>query len=426
MAGELLASLGFSPTEIANLGGDAAVAEIEAQISRNIEESKSEDSPPPATNQLISPATNQLISPATNKFRPTATNQPISPATNQSISFVPEVIEPLSNPNDSQNITVKNKSKIPTSSPKFKIGDWAEGAGGVNPGQIKDVQWMEQEGLYRYQLVTHFGVENWAEGQLSSTPAQNISQAPTWGQVGNSNLSAGGSGGYYKQTQPGVPLGEVVSTTAGAPMDQPQGPLDQFLNNNRMDLGSGGNGMAEGDIRGEGPFSRYMRERGFGTEGGFNAAGEPFMDMGTRAGRFVADRFPELQDLFNLSQDIRTAGNVPQGDQDFPAFLDNIPDRSQRNVVGYNILQNLFNMPSDFAADSGFDFTRAFDPEGQRIGKTQALERMQDLVQMGGALRFGSRGAKFLASRLPQIRDRFEVENPGGTFVNYFRNRYGL
>jgi len=424
MAGELLASLGFSPTEIANLGGDAAVAEIEAQISRNIEESKSEDSPPPATNQLISPATNQLISPATNKFRPTATNQPISPATNQSISFVPEVIEPLSNPNDSQNITVKNKSKIPTSSPKFKIGDWAEGAGGVNPGQIKDVQWMEQEGLYRYQIVTHFGVENWAESQLSSTPAQNISQAPTWGQGGNRSESI---------TSDQINSNSLAGGVLGAPLyvsdtgdNGEQGPLDQFLNNNRMDLGSGGNGMAEGDIRGEGPFSRYMRERGFGTEGGFNAAGEPFMDMGTRAGRFVADRFPELQDLFNLSQDIRTAGNVPQGDQDFPAFLDNIPDRAQRNVVGYNILQNLFNMPSDFAADSGFDFTRAFDPEGQRIGKTQALERMQDLVQMGGALRFGSRGAKFLASRLPQIRDRFEVENPGGTFVNYFRNRYGL
>jgi len=148
--------------------------------------------------------------------------------------------------------------------------------------------------------------------------------------------------------------------------------------------------------------------------------------MGTRAGRFVGDRFADLQDLFNLSQDIRAGGNVPTGAQDLQTFLDNIPDRAQRNVVGANILQNLFNMPADLASTSGFDFTRSFDAGGGLIEGTQALRRLQDLVQMGGAERFGSRGASFLAGRLPQIRNRFEVENPGGSFVNYFKNRYGF
>jgi len=65
---------------------------------------------------------------------------------------------------------------IPTSTPRttstptgpeFYIGAWVEGSDGLT-GQIKSVQWMANEGLYRYVISTLFGEKSWAESQLTS------------------------------------------------------------------------------------------------------------------------------------------------------------------------------------------------------------------------------------------------------------------
>jgi len=333
----------------------------------------------------------------------------------------------LSSPNVS-GITNVTRTELPE--PKFKIGDWVSGTDD-NPSRIKSFQWMEQEGkkgLYRYRVAHHFGEDSWAEGQLSSVPAQNISQAPTWGQGGtriesittdwpDQSGEVDLSGGVL-----GAPLPVSVTGDSGQ-----QGVLEQFLDEtsgNRMDVGFGGTGMANGDLPGEGPFSRYLRRRGVGMEGGIG--------LGSRAGRHIRGQWPEIEDLMEQMEAIRTAGGTNQNylGFDLDQFAPLAGSVRERANLGASALQSLFGMGQERREDEAMSFENAFiDEEGLPTGKYN-MEWLQNLVRRGTRATQGRIGSRHIASRLPYLREQFDLRRgaPGmaTNFIDFFRNRYGL
>jgi hypothetical protein len=427
MAGELLASLGFTPSEIANLGGDAAVAAIEAQIS---------GSAPVASRSTTQPVSRVTISPSSQVSGSVSTGSPVIQS-NVPVSAGSSNIQQLSGSNVSE---TTNVTRIKPPEPKFKIGDWVSGTDDM-PGQIKNAQWMEQEGLWRYRIVTHFGEDSWAERQLGSIPAQNISQAPTWGQGGTgiesittpwpvqSNVGGGG-GGYIKQSQPGSVLGETVSATDAPAKDEPLGPLDQFVRS--TNLGSARDVMAEEDVLGEGPFTRYLRRRGVGQWPGPLPQGIP---LGSRAGRHISGQFPEIMDLYEQMDAIRTAtgqgtgvgGGLGFGIDEFAPVAGTVRERAN---LGASALQELFGMGEERRGTEGMAFENTFiDDEAEN--NLYNMKWLQDLVRRGTRLGQGRIGSKHIASRLPFLREQFDLRRgtPGTAatnFVDFFKSRYGL
>jgi len=382
--------------------------------------------------------------------------------------------------------------------PKFKIGDWVSGTDD-NPSRIKSFQWMEQEGLYRYQVAHHFGEDSWAESQLSSVPAQDISQSPTWGEVpspgahfrgqpisadqintaverwnaamphaplsdsilkaielikknggdfadlggrfteifggipGRSDIGLAGfpavdprGSGKYFQTGDGGVLGEVISTT-----DAPAkviGPLDQFLDETRT-VGSGGNVMANGDLLGEGPFTRYLRRRGVGTDPGQFGVGQESIGLGSRAGRFISGQFGDIQDLMEQMEVIRAARGGGAGAFGLDQFAPIAGTVGERANLGASALQDLFGMTQTEREDAGLTFENTFIDD-ERLPSTYGLDWLQNLLRSGTRGSAGRIGSKFLAGRLPYMQQQFDLRRgaPGvaTNFIDFFKNRFGL
>jgi hypothetical protein len=408
MAGELLASLGFTPLEIRNLGGDAAVAAIEAQISSQMEGSDSV--PSSSTAQSISQSTITPVS--------SSSASPVSQANVPTSAGSPNIQQLLAGSNGG----ITNVTRIKPPDPKFKIGDWVEGTDDM-PGQIKSVQWMEQEGLWRYRTVTHFGEDSWAEQQLSSTTAMNIANAPTWGMGGKYATSNEPDEVDLSGSVLGAPL--PVSDTGDS---GEQGVLEQFLDEtsgNRMDVGFGGTGMANGDLLGEGPFTRYLRRRGVGTEGGIG--------LGSRAGRFVSGQFGDIQDLMEQMEVIRAArGGGTQGPYTgfgLDEFAPIAGDVASRANLGASALQELFGMTQAQREDAGLTFEDTFIDD-ERLKSTYGLDWLQNLLRSGTRGSAGRIGSKFLAGRLPYMQQQFDLRRgaPGvaTNFIDFFKNRFGL
>lgn len=166
---------------------------------------------------------------------------------------------------------------------------------------------------------------------------------------------------------------------------------------------------------------RFLERRGVG-EGGIR--------RGSQAGSFIAAQFPELQRLLALQQTIQTAqgsrlGPAPQEIDAFTPQFNSIQDRSR---VGSTVLSDFFNLSPEQRSTFGLNFERQVNSEGnlQQATGTKDLGFLQDLLRAGTRETAGSIGSNFLASRLPALRETFEDENQPGTFVDFFRNRFGL
>ncbi len=176
---------------------------------------------------------------------------------------------------------------------------------------------------------------------------------------------------------------------------------------------------AEGNVndRGQSFLTGFLRRRGVGQGG---------IGLGTAAGRFISSQFNPLASLFRSQGVIGAASNQGQGE--FADFTPGLQTRSQRSGVGSTVLQDFFNLTPEQRANAGLTFERAFDQENQPISGTgdEELSFLQNLLGQGTRGTRGAIGSNFIRQRLPFVRQQFELNQPGGSFIDFVRNRFGL
>ena len=74
----------------------------------------------------------------------------------------------------------------------------------------------------------------------------------------------------------------------------------------------------------------------------------------------------------------------------------------------------------------GMSYERSYDPISGEIDTGGNIENLQSLLKYGLRGQYGPAGSQFLASRIQPLQQRFEIERPGGSFVDYFKNKFNL
>jgi hypothetical protein len=170
---------------------------------------------------------------------------------------------------------------------------------------------------------------------------------------------------------------------------------------------------------GEAPLTRFLRRRGVGDDG---------IGLHSRAGQFISNQFPEIQNLFNTNRDIRAAGGRAVDNFTIDEFAPQFQNARDRAGFGSTVLSDLFGLTSGQRAEFGLAFNPSTDEFGAPIDDpgAKSLGYLQRLISQGATSRFGRRGANFAASRLPALRESFNLNAPGGTWVDYLKTRLGL
>lgn len=168
---------------------------------------------------------------------------------------------------------------------------------------------------------------------------------------------------------------------------------------------------------GESGRTAFLRRRGVGTDQ---------IPLGSRAAQFIGSQFGPLQELFRLQQTVNAASGTTGGASTIGGFTGQFPDLASRAQRGSTILSDFFNLTPTQRRDFGLNFDPAFDEEGNAISGGQDLSFLQSLLRQGTRSTRGPQGANILASRLPFVQQRFQLEAPGGDFVDFARQRLGL
>ncbi len=170
-------------------------------------------------------------------------------------------------------------------------------------------------------------------------------------------------------------------------------------------------------LGGRDPQIEFLERRGVGPGG---------IAPQSRAGQFIGSQFDPLQQLFNLQQVIGAAAGSDIGAQTIGEFTPQFPDRASRSARGSQILSQFFRLSPTQRADFGLNFDPAFDEQGQDISGGLGLGFLQDLLTQGTRGTRGARGSSFISSRVPAVQQAFQLEQPGGDFVPFLRERLGL
>jgi hypothetical protein len=101
----------------------------------------------------------------------------------------------------------------------------------------------------------------------------------------------------------------------------------------------------------------------------------------------------------------------------------------ERANLGGSALQDLFGMTNEERKDAGLTFENTFIND-ERQTPTFELKWLQDLIKAGTRGSAGRYGSRFLASRLPYMQTKFDLQRgtPGmaTNFVDFFKNRFGI
>ena len=252
------------------------------------------------------------------------------------------------------------------------------------------------------RLVDAGLIDDVQASRLLATIASGTEQAPSRGSLqAQADATAAGEVGFSSALSQ---LRESAqAATSGAPAGQvaPTAPPAQA-------------GQA---FSGRDPRIEFLERRGVGP-GGIAAQ--------SRAGQFIGSQFDPLQQLFNLQQVIGAAAGSDIGAQTIGEFTPQFPDRASRSVRGSQILSQFFGLSPTQRADFGLNFDPAFDEQGQDISGGLGLGFLQDLLTQGTRGSRGARGSSFISSRVPAVQQAFQLEQPGGDFVPFLRERLGL
>jgi len=175
---------------------------------------------------------------------------------------------------------------------------------------------------------------------------------------------------------------------------------------------------------GWGPEAQYLAALGLGS--GYQ----------NPAQNYQASMYQPYRDIWSGMQPINAAtGFTTPGWEDYiqnPAThgMGGIQNQAQTSLL------RLLNMTAAKRTEEGFNFEPQYDPlTGQPVTGVGNLGQgtLQDLIQYGGASRFGPMGSSWLAGRLPQIQRNWQqgqaglaADVPPTSFLDYLRARYGL
>ena len=430
----LLQNMGFTEQEISQLGGPDAVKEIALAVGKAV----GKGAPAPG-----------FRAPTVSTERVLGNVVPLAPRIPGTGPFATSTPSP-----DADSDTDDTTDTIPLPSANIPIATTANPFG-LSREQLKVFgtpdDWLKQYSLPTWgieNINTHLAYQGWpmlTEKQIEqASNFLGISYDPASYLPGFDRDESDGILGSYTPLTETVPLIPQADPTpispANIPLDQGLIGLgdtrmaDQISTNERnladlldstdtdsFDISAinipGAAGQTQEAIPGEGPFTRYLRRRGLGTGG---------IGLGSQAGRFFANQFPLIENLFKLQSDVRTAGGGLDTDFNIDAFSPRAGTARERANIGSNVLRDYFGLSQDDRRDFNLQMGRSFDEFGGQIEGTASNEYLQNLISAGTQNRFGRRGADFLGKRLPFIRDRFELEGSGGSFAEYFKNRFGL
>lgn len=195
----------------------------------------------------------------------------------------------------------------------------------------------------------------------------------------------------------------------------------------------GGLGSAQGTAptsEAVGPYTNYLQGIGLGGGGYWNPAQQ-----------YQANLYDPLRSLFTMREGVNEAANVgTPGTTAFQAqpwgdFLSSMGG-NMGNIKGEaaNTLNTLFGIAPGTRREQGLSYEPEYDPmtgetlTGSETGQ-QGIESLQELVRLGLASKYGGIGARWLASRLPQMQQTWQSAQAGGApitpWVDYLKSRVG-
>lgn len=194
-------------------------------------------------------------------------------------------------------------------------------------------------------------------------------------------------------------------------------------------------GVGGGNVAGteglSGPYTQYLRARGL--------TGLP----GTAAERYTGQLFDPIRNLYNVNQQIGAARAFGEYGEETGVGLPSMPDwqsyvrsfdlgRAPIRTKALETLRRLGGTGAEDRSATGLTFERKYDPEtGEAISGTGGLGNLQSLIRSGLASAYGGLGAAYIANRLPQTRDRYEMQRAQGvpglsdSFLGYLQNKLG-
>ena len=205
--------------------------------------------------------------------------------------------------------------------------------------------------------------------------------------------------------------------------NQPLAPTSALAASALLDQINGGNNMANTDIAGAyGPQTQYLRALGLG-QGYQNPAQ-----------KYLANMYDQFRSIWGIQQPINTATGGTS--QDWGQYIGNLGGGMQ-NVYSQAAatLAKLLGMSSADRSLAGFNFEPQYDPvTGETLTSSQTGElstaNLQNLLGQGTAQRFGPIGSHWLAGRIPQLQQQWQLGQAGGgagqTFLDYLRQKYNL
>ena len=175
-------------------------------------------------------------------------------------------------------------------------------------------------------------------------------------------------------------------------------------------------------VESEGPFARWLRQRGVG-----EAIGQIPFD--SRAARYLQSQYGRAQDLRDvqvpLYEDLGLPTRLPY------EYATAFGSRAARNQQGRNVLSTFLGMTPQQRSDLGYTFEPYYDVDQTgRLGG-RGLETLQGLIQQGRSHLGRSTAGDYLAGRVPFMLSQWETLQPsvGGRltpFVDYLKSRFGL
>ena len=163
-----------------------------------------------------------------------------------------------------------------------------------------------------------------------------------------------------------------------------------------------------------GPFAQYLKAVGLGA--GYMSPSQ----------RYLESLYEPLRGLFGLEQTFAPLTGMQQGywGNYMQPYLGGVQSMFGRSG---DILSSLFGATPGQRGELGYSFEPAYNPlSGQTEYEGEGMGTLQDLLTYALRSRWGFQGAGRFASRLPQLQQQWERQQPEMGFIDYLKSKYGL